>query len=55
MKFPEFGSSDYSKMKKDGRLVVELGEVILKQYGEKEATELLAKFKESEKEKLSAT
>jgi len=55
MKFPELGTKEYTKMKLDGRLVMELGEVILKQYGEKEASELLAKYKATEKDKEQKT
>lgn len=51
MKFPELGSSEYSKARIRGRLLVDLGEVIIKQYGEKESVELLRKFNEAEKEK----
>jgi hypothetical protein len=55
MKFPELGTKEYTKMKLDGRLIMELGEVILQQYGEKEASELLAKFKATEKDKEQKT
>lgn len=55
MKFPELGTKEYTKMKLDGRLVMELGEVIIQQYGEKEASELLAKFKTMERDKERKT
>jgi hypothetical protein len=55
MKFPELGTKEYTKMKLESRLIMELGEVILKLYGEKEASELLAKYKATEKDKEQKT
>ena len=48
---PDLGTKDYIAKKKAGRLIAELGEVIIKQYGEQESIELLAKFKEAEEKK----
>lgn len=49
--FPKLGSREYTVAKAKGKLLVDLGEVIIKQYGEKESVELLNKFNEAEKEK----
>jgi len=49
--FPKLGSDEYIKSRKRGKLLVDLGEVIIKQYGEKESIELLQKFNEAEKAK----
>ena len=49
--FPKLGSSEYTVAKAKGKLLIDLGEVIIKQYGEKESVDLLNKFNEAEKEK----
>ena len=51
MIFPKLGSDEYIKARNHGKLLAELGEVIIKQYGEKESIELLNKFNEAEKAK----
>lgn len=50
IKFPKYPSKEYKEQQAKGKLLVDLGEVIIKQYGEKESVELLKKFNESEKE-----
>jgi len=51
MNFPKLGSDEYIKARTRGKLLIDLGEVIIKQYGEKESVTLLQKFNEAEKEK----
>jgi hypothetical protein len=51
MLFPKLGSDEYIKARTRGKLLVDLGEVIIKQYGEKDSIALLQKFNEAEKAK----
>jgi hypothetical protein len=44
---PKYGSDEYKKIRARGKLLMDLGEVIIEQYGEKEAIKLLADYKKS--------
>lgn len=42
---PDYDSKEYKKLRDEGRLIFELGQVILEEYGEKKAKELLRNYK----------
>lgn len=50
IKFPKYPSKEYDECKNKSSLIFELGEVIIEQYGEKEAIDLLQKYKSSKQE-----
>jgi hypothetical protein len=55
IKFPKFPSDEYTAAQAKGKLLADLGEVVVKEYGEKDAKDLLKKFNETQAAAESTT
>jgi hypothetical protein len=50
MKFPLYPSNEYTTLRVNGKLISDLGKVILEEYGKEESEKLLQKYSESKQE-----